>query len=286
MPSKTLKINVYDIQLEHTGDEPETEFEDAIKNTCDLGLAERERFVGGKRRRINEYDERDGILFVNFVTFEYSGPGRVRRGQPTQAIALQADESFAPETAMLYDPESRLAFVESALGAMGPSSISDYLKEFANAGTGYSLIPRADNNAAVRARRHRIIRSLKMRVALGPVTAEDRAAGIGAIKGLGADFDAGIIDLEMKSERTRGRSLSVRPILEFISRLTGGDRLIPAVQQLQVTGKENDDDPLEVIDLIQHRERRQISLQIDATTRRIPCETRWDALARTRRGFI
>ena len=285
MPSKMFKINVYDVIVEHEGNEPETTFENAITEARGKSLADREKNVRGKRRRLDDCLERNGHFLLNLINFEYAGSGRVRRGQPSQNIPLRADESFAPETAMLYDPLTHLAFVEASSGGTTAGAIAGYFGEFAIAGTDYSLLPRVDNSAAARARRHRIIRKLTMRVALGPITTDDRAAGIGPIKSFGRDYGAGTMDVELNSERPRDRSLLLATASDLISRFTGGDRGIPQIQKLRVTGKEHDDDVLEVIDLVQHREKRQLTLEIDSTSRKIPIQTRWDALASARRNF-
>ena len=266
MAEKRFRVNVYDVALEHTGDDQPTEFHEAIGNARLQGLADLEKDISGKRRRLDFSRQQGGLFLLNFVTFEYSGTGRVRRGQPTRAVPIMPDESFAPETAMLYDPATNLALVESSSGGMGPGVIARYFEEFANNGSEYFMTPRPDVNAATRARRYQTIRNLKMRIALGPITDVDRMAGIDPLKGFGADYGAGYIDIEMKSERARGRSLTLGRVQDFIGSLTGGNANIPAIIQLQVTGREYEDDPLEVIDLIQQRERRQYMLEIDDAT--------------------
>ena len=285
VPEKLFRVNIYDVELLHTGDEQPTEFQEAIQSCSGEPLADREKNISGKYRRLDSHDQRNGVFLLNFVTFEYAGPGRVRRTQPTRPIPMAADESFAPETAMLYHPVSNLAFVESSQGSMGPGAITGYFEEFANRGSTYALHPRTDQNAAVRARRYQTIRNLEMRISVGPATDQDRAAGIGPLRGFGANYGAEYIDVELKPQRARGRTLTLGRVQEFIALFTGGNRNMPQIVQLRVTGREQDDDPLEVIDLIQHREKRQIMLQIDGNTRKVPHSTRWDALVNAHRVF-
>ena len=286
MPTKQFKINIYDVELEHNGNGQPTQFEDAVGETVRQGLENREKTISGKIRRLDTIGQRSGILLLNFVTFEYSGPGRVRSQQPVNPIVLAEDESFAPETAMLYDSATNLAFLESSLGSMGPGAVVDYFEKFAAKGTEYTLRPRSDNNAGARARRHQTIRNLKMRIALGPMTDLDRAAGIDPLKAFGANYGAGYIDIEIKSERPRGRSLILGQVQDLIGHFSGGNRDMPQITQLLVTGREHDDDPLEIIDLIQHREKRQILLEIDSGTRKVPHRVRWDALLAAHNAFI
>ncbi len=287
MPTKSFKVNIYQVGRGPVEDGPETEFPQAIAAVCELDLGERERQMGGKFRRIESHEERDGIFLLNFVSLEYAGPGRALRGQPVQAIPMQNNESFAPETAMLYDPESRLAFLESLRGGLSPGIVAKYFREFTPERADYFLTPRADHTAAARARRHQTVRNLEMRVSLGRVTERDRAAGLGVLQGLGEDYGASFIDIIIKSERRRGRSLPTGPIRRLFSGLLNdNDEVSPSVEKLRVSGKEYDDDPVELIDLIQHRERREFELEIDVGTRRVPHRTRWDALLAARRNFL
>ena len=200
-------------------------------------------------------------------------------------IALAPDEYFGPETAVLVDSVNNLAFVESTARGMGSGTIAHYFEAFAQ-DTRFELVARVDYNAAVRAGRFQTVRSLKMRVSLGCITESDVAAGIDPLKAFGANHGARIMDVELKSELPKDRSLGVSGIRELISRLTGGDTTIPPITQLQVTGRQHDDDPLELIDLIQHRERRTFLLPIDSRTRRIHYPDRWDALGRIHRSFL
>ena len=286
MPTKAFRVNIFNVEEVYEGNGQPTAFAEAIQTVRRLDLALRERSSNGKARRLDTYDVRDNLFLLNFITFEYAGPGRAQRGRPTQAIPLQRDESFAPETSMLFDPATGLAFVESSLGGMSAGAVAGYFQRFADTGNRYTMIPRADQNATTRARRLQIIRSLKMRMALGAITAADNAAGIGPIKGFGTEYGAAFVDVELKTDRPRDRSLLRGRAQEFIAQVTGGNVDIPLVLRLEITGKEHDDQPVEIIDLIQHREKRQMALEIDAETRRVPFRDRWNALVHIRALFL
>ncbi len=288
MPTKPFKVNIYDVELpqSESAESGLTSFGVAIDGACGQPLDERYSDVNEKGRRLEHCDEREGCHLLNFVTFEFAGPGRSAPKTPAAPIDLDRDESFAHETAMLYDPEANLAFVESTQGGMGPGAIVSYFERFANRGTYYRLIPRLDDDAAARARRHQTIRSLIMRVNIGQVTEADRASGIGVIKSLGETYDAGYINIEVKtSPEERRKSLRVPSIWETINTIIGSNDA-NNVTQLKVSGRENDDEPLEIIDLIQHREKRERLLNVDGTSRKIPHEERWNALIDIRREFL
>lgn len=142
-----------------------------------------------------------------------------------------------------------------------------------------------DDEAATRARRQQTIRGLVIRVARGPVTRIDHDAGIGAIKAFADDFDAGTIDIEIKAQREKGRTLSFRRVWQTIMPYLGNEDT-HNITQLKLKGREHDDDPIEVIDLIQHREKRERQLQVDPQTRKVPHTDRWNALAEIYREFL
>ena len=285
MPDKSFKVNIFDVQMTADAGAELTSFRDAIVNASGETFQDRHREVNGKGRRLENHAEQDGCFLLNFVSLEFAGPGRTRPDTATVPIGLAPEEYFSQEMSMLYDPEENLAFVESALGTMGASSIVGYFKEFANNGTNYLLVPKLDDEAGNRARRHQTIRRLKMRVAMGPVTEVDREAGIGVLKTFGEGYDAGFLDLEIKAQRERGRTLSLTGIWNSINHIIG-DANENNVTQLIVTGRENDDDPLEPIDLIQHREKRERRLRVDDASRKVPHAERWNALIEIRRQFL
>ena len=284
MPDKRFRVNIYDVGFPE-GITSGIPFSTAVDNAIAQSLEMRYQVANEKGRRLEHDGHRDGVYLLNFLTFEYAGPGRSRPVMPAELIDLDPDEYFTHDTAMLYDPETALAFVESTLGGMGPGAIASYFEGFAGEGTEYQLIPRLDDEAAARARRHRTIRNLSIRIGMGPVTDADRAADMGAIKAFGQEFDAGQIDISIKSLREKNHSLLPGRIWRAINAFldSGGDH---TVTQLKVTGREHDDEGYEVIDLLQHREKRERMLSVDPTTRKVSHTVRWDALMSIRQGFL
>ena len=284
MPDKSFKVSIYEVKLPDDTGQAQFPFRNAIEGACAQPLEERYLFVNGKGRRLENHDRHEDCYLLNFVSLEFTGPGRSRPRTEAVPINLDPDESFAHETAMLYDPESSLALIESTQSGMGPGAMAEYFEEFANQ-TEYLLIPQLDNEAGARARSYQTIRSVIMRVNIGPVTEADRAAGIGVIKSLGEEYDAGFMDIEIRALRERKRTLSLQNVWRSINSILGSNDP-NNVTQLKVNGREHDDDPLEVIDLIQHREKRERTLRVDDTTRKVPHEDRWNSLVDIRREFL
>lgn len=185
MPYKSFKVNIYHIEAHDTDRTASVSFSEAIKNAAAQQINGRHKVVGDKGRRLENYREDANYYLLNFTTSEFSGPSRTEPTSEATPFYLSPNEYFAHENAMLYDPEANLAFLESTLNGMRAGAIADYFKEFANRNESYTLIPQLDAEAAARARRYQTIRSVKLRVAMGPITGADREAGIGPIKGFG-----------------------------------------------------------------------------------------------------
>ena len=90
MPEKMFRVNIYDVGLDSNSSTPPIPFHEAIISATGQSLQDREKNVNGKWRRLEAHRRNGDIFLVNFVTFEYSGPGRVRSGRPTRDIAMQA----------------------------------------------------------------------------------------------------------------------------------------------------------------------------------------------------
>ena len=152
MPDKSFKVNIYEVTLSSEDDEDmpddsgDVPFSDAIENAWEQPLPDRLKDVNGKGRRLENYEQRQDCYLMNFVTREFSGPGRSRPETAAVPIDLDPDEDFAHQTAMLYDPDLSLAFLESTQTGMREGAIARYFREFSYPRTEYRLIPRLYGN--------------------------------------------------------------------------------------------------------------------------------------------
>ena len=198
--AKVFKVEILTVsesgQSRFTG---ETEFNVAATNAHSLPFADRCKLVKGKYRRLEQLRPEDGCILLNFVSSEFTGPGRFSPTMAVTPIKLSQDEFFSYETAMLYDLRTGLAFLESASVGIGPESIADYIGQFVDDMTKYRLIPRLDEEASARARRHRTIKSLKLRAHIGPVAKSDREAGYGTIQAFGGGLEGETITLQVRA---------------------------------------------------------------------------------------
>ena len=286
MPTKIFKANIYYVEVENYSLNPTTQFPESIITATGLSLPDREKRIRGTVRRI-EHSARDRnvLFFVNFTIGNYEGHGTLRLGQPASYFRLASDQFFAPEAAMLYDEEFNIVYLESSMH-MGPGLVASYFEEFANNGTHYNLVPVTDSEAAARARRQQTIRSVNLRFRMGQITDRDRASGIGPTRGFGNDLGAAYIDITISAENRKDSSLRLPGVFQMIENLTGQDMDGNSVSKFSLRGREHEDESLGFIDLIQHRESREVRVEIDPQTRRVPYRIRWDSLRRVRENYI
>ena len=187
---------------------------------------------------------------------------------------------------MLYDHQTRLAFLESTSVGMGAGAVASYCEEFVDNMTKYQLVPRLDEEASARARRHRTIRSVEVKANIGPLTCADRDGGYGALQAFGNELEGETVSITIRSGRLRKSTLSVSKVWELVTHTFGSTNEDNAVTGFKLSGREHDDDNVENIDLIEHHESRERSLTVDNTLRQVSYEDRWDALIEIRREFL
>ncbi len=275
MTEKLFRAQIYQVEVPENLRAKQLSFADAIAAVKRLPLAQRERHIKPKDRRLEAISQEGNLALMNLTTCSYSGPGRIKSGLESKSFELDDDESFGFETAMLYDAQRHYLFLETGQGGMAAGATAQYFAGFAGRGAAYDMIPVVDSDAAARARRCRQFRKLEMRIALGQAGEMDRQAGLGALEAFSEGLGAGIVDISVNVGPDRAGSLLPEGVRALFDRI-GGDG--DAIKKMRVTARENDGDPIEIIDLLQHRERRERMLGVDPDTRKIPIEARWMAL--------
>ena len=261
-------------------------FQAAVNRAMNTPRADRGKDIYKSYYRLEDTDRRDGLILLNFVTLRHLGPGRARRTGPARPMGLNADEEFAHQRAALYDHEHRLLFAEAGAPGIGPGTLSRYFKQFADRRTLFLLDPEMDRDATSRARTHQEIQSVEMRVAVGEISSEDREAGLGLTTALAQEFGGSTMDIVIKVNRQYSSTLSVDRLWGFITNITRRTGQPNPVKKLRTKGRRHSDDPLELIDLFQHREKRERELLADDTGRNVPHEERWSALESIREEYL
>ena len=276
MPSKSMVVYVYEVIEEHQDKDCPKSLDGIIAMT--LPPEQKEHLVNDKVRRLDSGEFHRAFL-LNFITFQYGGDGRVRLGQPVEPPNMERDESFAPETAMLYCPDCQLLIAQDSRGGMSRSAIQKYFVTIAGRGCSYSLIPRADPDIAARLRSNQRIDALTMRISLGEITEWDREVGLSPLKAFGQDLGRGTIEVTIKAEKVgRRRSLNTGAVQSLVQRIMRRDPNQQSPEILEISGKQDDDQRFLPIDLLQHRKRHEFQLTMDPTTRNIPVRERYQAL--------
>jgi len=243
--------------------------------------------IGGFDRRLVHFSEDGPLIFLNFATLKFAGPGQASKSQPITRFPMTPDGRFAYETTLLYDSQAGYAFIQSnRVGSgMGPGAIANYLQCFVDGGGIYfQFIDMVDEEARDRARRMQQIRFVNFRVAISPIRDKDNIAGLGPISALADGLDSNSFEVKFSVGRQRKRSLHRRALSlveALLDSFTDG-----GVEKLEVSGRGHEDDPLEVIDLLYPREKRKTELRVDPISRIIPHTDRWRALARFRLEFM
>ncbi len=292
MTDKLFKVRVYKVetldsiesgQMRFAG---RTKFENAITRAYAQSITNRCRLINGKYRRLEECRQDAEYSLLHFVTSEFTGPGRFSQNQAVTPINLAPDESFSHGTAMLYDHQAKIAFVETTLVGMGSRAIANYCEMFVDDMTKYDLVPRLDEDASARARKHNTIRRVDMKANIGPVTRADRDGGYGAVQAFGNELEGETIFVRISVSRARTSTLLIRKVWELFNYASGSTSEDNAVTEFKLSGREHDNDNLEDIDLIEHHESRERLLTVDSTLRQISYQDRWNALIEIRQEFL
>lgn len=289
MTYKKFRANIFYVRVPEDAPPGHLPFAAAIRKVAKMPLAKREMYIEPKRRRLEQVKETAGVFLMNFMTFNYPGPGRIETGQKSQSFNLKSNQYFAAETAVLYDPDESVAFIESSPGGMSSGPMAKYLAAFAGGKSVYMMDPVVDEDASARARRFRSIRKIEVRASLGQPGRADRKAGhdvTAALRDLASykdGFGARVVDIVMHVGPDRKGSLLIAPIQQLVSSVTGSAE--NDIQRLRVHGRENEEDAIEMIDVLQQRERRERNLLVDPVERKILIDVRWDALLDIHKDF-
>ena len=218
MPTRPFKVNIYDVVVRDHDDITPEDFEDAIDLAYQHSITERRRPEPRRSFRLEDVSVTEDYYLLNFAALQYDGPGRADTLSPVSSIDLSPDESFAYETAMLYDIDDSILFVESHQTSMRSGAISRYFTHFAES-TIYGVYPRIDESVIRRARGFYEIRGVGLRAAIHGQG--NRATGLDVQTGIGREFDAEYVDLTF-SLKSRDRALAKGPVWSFLIKSSTG----------------------------------------------------------------
>lgn len=279
MTTKAFSATLFRVHEMDDGKGGSTPFHDAIyAATHEPTIADREKTISARGRRLDSWQFDPGsILLLNMLSFKYEGEGRVRSGQPSRNISMGVDEHFAPEAAVLYDMSNRMALIESST-SITHGIIARYFREFANGHTKYEMEAVLANDVAALARGFQTIRSVQIGTYIRQPTAADREAGMDNLQAFSAPSSGEHIEITVTAGRSRKNSLSRDFVGRVLDLVSGSSQASAPLTKLQLKGKENDDDPLALLDVLHHTIKPTVTLPIDPTSRKVHHRDRWLAL--------
>lgn len=252
-------------------------------------LDKRIRLINRAELRIDSIELRDGVWLIDFVKFRQTqGPGRGKKKAKTEGFEFKRGESFAEETAALYDPSTKYMLVQYNHSGVRAGSIAQYLSDYdGSAANVYNLDPKYDPDTERKLQKKAIKKSLSFRIDVTQMSAQDLKNGVALEQAIafGRDCSAGQITVELSAGGTRDNGLKgkIGATLNALQKLAGNNPA--AVQSVKLGGKESADDAVEVLDLLTERLHVELSDIKPGLDLRLPLDDRWKGLLRAKNGW-
>jgi hypothetical protein len=252
-------------------------------------LRQRIRLVGQSEMRAEAVEHRDGVWLMDFVKIRTAhGPGRVGRDTEVEGFEFEAEEGFGEETGALYDPVGGHMLIQYNHFGVRHGAVSDYLSAYDENGSNlYTLKPKFDEDVERRLLSQGITRRVKFQIDVSRMTAQDRARGAALSQAIDYGRQSGAdkveVSISVQGERNRSLADTARAAVNSLLSLAGQNP--EAVTKLEVSGKEDEDSIVEVLDLLGHRLSVEVGdLRLGADLR-YPRDERWRALERALNGW-
>lgn len=256
--------------------------EEVLEQIEQTGLVDRMRQGMYGQIRVDTIVKRNGFWFMDFVKFRNnSGPGRTHPERPVEGFHFEDGECFGEETAALYNPDNNYILIQYNHHGVRHGSVAKYFQMANNHHVNlYELAPKFDDDIQRKYDSKTIFRRVEFSVASRCLNEGDRQNGLALNKALdiGATHGADKIKITMSAERQNRTGLSfeaVKNTVQQISNLIGLGA--EAVDKLEVSGRDSEDAPIEVLDFIGQR----LCLYYDVPSGpdlRLPMETRFNFL--------
>lgn len=206
-----------------------------------------------------------------------AGPGKTTYQDPVEDLALNDDEHFGEETAVLFLPDSNHLIVQYNHHGVRPSTMQNYFNKYLdNEASAFELAVVLDADAEQRFKKQKQTTRVTVGVNLNALTAEDRRSGNALLDALntGEQFGAANAVLTISVGRSKQNTLTGR-----IRGLVGGllETSKNAVTSAIVSGRESPEGKVEAIDLVHHKLVHTVDIS-PGPGRRLPFNSRKHAL--------
>lgn len=266
-----MKIHAYKVVAGSVDTQP---LEQRLAERDAQSLGERLYNQNGVKLRLENHQQRDGLVELNFVSFRLStAPVRLAEDRPLAEIKIDDDESFGEETACLYHPPSRFMLIQ--YNHYGPRSgaIRDYLS-YREAGKAhnYTFAAKLSASSEQRIRNLGVVSRVDVAIAIPDLPDDAKYLSVDSAINLARANGAQRLELALASRQGLVIRSTMDWLLGIYSHFSQGD-----IQKLTVRGSEGEDSPRETIDLLSDRLCLDLPIAHPAG-RRLPLELRLEAL--------
>lgn len=253
-----------------------------IDHICEKDIRYRNRQHGEDQMRLEAVKKEGSLLYLDFVRIRMAqGPAKTPLKAPSTGFALQPDEGFGEETAVLWDTTNDWCIMQYNHHSLRPNSIADYLADYNGVGNSVvRFLPKIDPQVLAKLRSKKIVSNFCIEVAPAEISDSDFDEGMSLISAAKSFQDKGadVVTIELSTRHGRGRSLNidleeVRAWITSILAKSKRDAVLSASAKI----KRLPDERAEPIDLLAN----QISTKIQVSPgedRRLPRDTRWREL--------
>lgn len=244
-----MKIRIYKV-------EPPNIHDDLAHILDQIGkkpISERERDIGGKIVFLEELNKRGTRYEMDFTQRRVeNGPGYSKKGKPTEDFKLEPDAGFGEQTAAIWSDE-HLAVQYNHYGVR-PPTIRDYLQKILHGQSSdqsdpLSIIPVVDDEVFAK-----FLESKQQKKFSVVVDANTISKEMADNVTLGAALNLQEATLAAKVEISISYGGNKQGTLQRIKEMAKILRKHPGVTSMKAAVKNELDAPVEVLDLMNHRE--------------------------------
>ncbi len=262
---------------------------DLLDQIMNSPISKRNRAVNYVDIRIENIKFEGGLWYLDFIRFRHAhGPGKAAKQKRIMGFKFERDETFAEETAALYDPNSNYILIQANRFGVNAGGITNYLNLYSKMPLNfYELKPILDKQVEQRLLKKNIFRKVELKIDARRMGPEDIEDGIPLAKALeiGRGSGADIVDITISVARHNKIGLinsTIAKTYNWFKKTNGGIKGEEKILGLKLSGKDDLDTKLEALDLVSQKlslEFSDIKLGPDL---RFPIDERWARLKAAR----
>lgn len=282
---KPFVVHLYQVLT----DDKSKPIEQLLEEVQGLSLESRLRSINNREMRLDHVERvANGLWMLDFTVLRFdNGPGRASKSSPLRDFDLHEGEGFGEGTAAIYDPVSgHIALQYNHYGARA-AAICAYLSTLDDKPNGYEFRISLNDTALARLKKKTVFTRLELKVAPAQLSNAFRKANVALCSALAAQqdtFGGDLISIEVGLDRhSKTSTLPIGKTLKSLIHLAQGER--DAVRHLQVSGKDSDVSPIDVVDLLEEARATTFKDMPLSGGLRYPLDDRLNRIERALRGW-